>query len=146
MLGVMSSSPFTRTVGVTRRTGFPTMLGTCRLRRCFCCGMLPSMDTAEAGVGGKRKACSMAGGSECARSTIGVRLPALRLMSMAEPSRFVGLAGNVTKGPSRTERLLGGRPRSFPPEELVLLDHAEDTAGPWRRLERGFALEGVTAD
>jgi hypothetical protein len=103
-------------------------------------------DIAEAGVGGKRKVCSIAGGSEWARSTIGVKFPVLRLMSIAEPSLFVGLAGKVTKGPSRTDRLLGGRPRSFPLEEAVLLDHAEETAGPCRRLARGLALDGVTAD
>lgn len=90
--------------------------------------------------------CSMAGGSEWARSTMGVKLPELRDMSMAELSRLCGFAGNVTKGPSRVDRLLGGRPRSLPLEELLLLDHAEETAGPWRRLERGFALDGVTAD
>jgi hypothetical protein len=77
---------------------------------------------------------------------IGVKLPELRLMSIADPSLFAGLAGKVTKGPSRIERLLGGRPRSFPLEELLLLDHAEETAGPCRRLARGLALDGVTAD
>lgn len=101
---------------------------------------------AEAGVGGNRKVCSIAGGSECARSTIGVKLPAPRLMSIADPSLFAGFAGKVTKGPSRIERLLGGRPRSLPVEELLLLDHAEDTAGPCRRLARGLALDGVIAD
>jgi hypothetical protein len=148
VLGAVSSSPLTRTVGVTRRTGFPTMFGTCKLRRCFC-RRAPSMvdgETADAGVGGNRNAFSIAGGSEWARSMIGVKLPELRCMSMAEPSLWVGLAGKVTNGPSRTERLLGGRPRSFPPDELLLLDHAEETAGPCRRLARGLALDGVTAD
>jgi hypothetical protein len=65
---------------------------------------------------------------------------------MIGPSFVFGLAGKVTKGPSRTERLLGGRPRSFPVEEALLLGQAEDTAGPWRRRERGFALDGVMAD
>lgn len=102
--------------------------------------------TAEAGVGGNRKWFSCNGGSDCARSTIGVRFPGLRFMSIMGPSLVFGFAGKVTKGPSRTERLLGGRPRSFPVEEALLLGQAEDTAGPWRRRERGFELEGVTAD
>jgi hypothetical protein len=101
---------------------------------------------AEAGVGGKRKAFSMAGGSDWARSTIGVRFPGVLWISTIDPSRLVGFAGNVTKGPSRTDRLLGGRPRSFPVAELLLLDHADDTAGPCFRRARGFALEGVMAD
>ena len=61
------------------------------------------------------------------------------------PSLVLGLAGNVTNGPSRTERLLGGLPRSLPVEEELLLGHAEETAGPWRRRDR-FELEGVIAD
>ena len=65
---------------------------------------------------------------------------------MVGPSFVFGLAGNVTKGPSRTDRLLGGRPRSFPVEEALLLGQADDTAGPWRRRERTFELEGVIAD
>lgn len=87
-------------------------------------------DTAEAGVGGNRKCCSVVGGSECALSTIGVRLPGFLLISIVGPSLVLGFAGKVTNGPSRTERLLGGRPRSFPVEEALLLGQAEDTAGP----------------
>ena len=94
------SSPFTRTVGVTRRTtGFPTFGGTCRLRRCFW-GMPPvnwpsilEGEMADAGVGGKRKEFSGAVGSDCARSTMGVRLPGVR--SMGGPSFVLGLAGKV---------------------------------------------------
>jgi hypothetical protein len=67
--GVELSSPLTSTVGVTRRTGLPMICGTCRLRRCFWwapCKEPSSVDgdMADAGVGGKRKVCSMAGGSE----------------------------------------------------------------------------------
>jgi hypothetical protein len=128
-------SPFTSTVGVTNRTtGLPTFGGTCRLSRCFCGAppmSWPSIlegDMADAGVGGKRKEFSGAGGSECARSTIGVRFPGVR--SIGGPSLVFGLAGNVLYGPSRNERLLGGRPRSLPVDEVLLVDHADDTAGP----------------
>lgn len=102
-------------------------------------------DTADAGVGGNRKWCSEAGGSEGALSTIGVRFPGFLLTSIVGPSLVFGLAGNVTNGPSRTERLLGGLPRSLPVEEELLLGHAEETAGPWRRRDR-FELDGVMAD
>ena len=101
-------------------------------------------ETADAGVGGKRTEFSGAGGSECARSTIGVRLPGFR--SMGGPSLVFGFAGKVTKGPSLIERLLGGRPRSLPVEGPLLVDHAADTAGPCRRRERDLVLDGVTAD
>ena len=51
------------------------------------------------------------------------------------------LTGKVENGPSVIDRCAGGRPRSLPPN-VLLFDHAEDTAGPWRlRLD-----EGVTAD
>ena len=143
------SSPWRSTVGVAGLPGFPTLGGTWRLSRCFwgpAESELSSFDgeTADAGVGGNRKTCSGAGGSEWARSTMGVKLP--KLLSIGGPSRVLGLAGNVTNGPSRIDRLLGGRPRSFPVEELLLLDHAQETAGPWRRRARGRALEGVIAD
>jgi hypothetical protein len=148
--GESFSSPLTRTVGVTSRTtGLPTFGGTWRLNRCFCgtpikCPSIFDGDMADAGVGGNRKEFSGAGGSECARSTMGVKLP--RFRSMGGPSLVFGLAGNVTKGPSRIERLLGGRPRSLPVDELLLVDHADETAGPCRRRDRDFTLEGVTAD
>ena len=52
----------------------------------------------------------------------------------------LGFAGNVEKGPSVTERLLGGLPLSFPADVLPLLGHAEETAGPWRRRARLFGV------
>jgi hypothetical protein len=156
VLGVGSSSPLTSTVGVTSRTGLPMFCGTCRLRRCgFCDGpgsaasTVPG-DTADAGVGGNRKTGSGPGEPVCARSTIGVRLPDCLCTFIGVPSRPLGFTGKVTKGPSLTERLLGGRPRNFPLDEALLLDQADETAGPCRRRARGFALElaleGVMAD
>lgn len=47
-----------------------------------------------------------------------------------------GLAGKVEKGPSCTERLLGGRPRSLPDAVLVVEGHALETAGPCLRRAR----------
>lgn len=47
-----------------------------------------------------------------------------------------GLAGKVEKGPSCTDRLLGGLPLSFPVEVLVLPGHALEIAGPCRFRER----------
>jgi hypothetical protein len=149
---VVSCSPLTSTVGVTNRTGLPTFCGTCKLSLCGFCDPFWSDasivvgDTAEAGVGGKRKWGSCPGGSDCARSTIGVRLPGFRFMSIVGPSLVLGFAGNVTNGPSRTDRLLGGRPRSLPVDVVLLLGQADETAGPCRRRERGLELEGVTAD
>ena len=69
----------------------------------------------------------------------------------------------MTKGPSFTERFVGGRPRNFPFGVVVLLGQAEDTAVPCLRRMRSFwdavmadwgssnaesgcALVGVTAD
>lgn len=75
---------------------------------------------------------------------MGVRLPGF--LSIGGPSLVFGFAGNVTYGPSRIERLLGGRPLSFPVDVLLLVDHADETAGPCRRRERDLALDGVTAD
>lgn len=109
-------------------------------------------EMADAGVGGKAKGCSDRedsgmGGSDCARSTMGVRLPvAFLVMSIVGPSFVLGFAGKVTNGPSRTERLLGGRPRSLPVDEPVLLGQAEDTAGPCLRRDRALDVDGVTAD
>ena len=51
-------------------------------------------------------------------------------------SLALGLAGNVEKGPSCTERLLGGLPLSLPVAVPLLADQALDTAGPCRFLER----------
>ena len=42
----------------------------------------------------------------------------------------LGFAGNVEKGPSCTERLLGGLPLSFPVVVLLLAGQALETAGP----------------
>lgn len=55
-----------------------------------------------------------------------------------------GFAGKVEKGPSWTERLLGGLPLSF--AVLLLADQALETAGPCRFLERmgpTLAEEGI---
>ena len=100
--------------------------------------------SADAGVGGKRNTGPGGGDLDCARSAMGVRA-ACRCISTGVLS-LLGLAGKVTKGPSRVERLLGGRPRGLPPGVVLLADQAEDTAGPWRLRARGLALDGVTAD
>lgn len=42
----------------------------------------------------------------------------------------LGLMGKVENGPSCTERLLGGLPRSLPEAVLVVDGHALETAGP----------------
>lgn len=52
------------------------------------------------------------------------------------PSFVLGFTGKVEKGPSWTERLPGGRPRSLPPLVLLLPCQALETAGPWRFLKR----------
>ena len=59
-------------------------------------------------------------------------------------SLLPGLAGNVENGPSVTFLFVGGLPRSLPVDELPLLGHAEDTAGPC--LRRARVLFGVIAD
>lgn len=41
-----------------------------------------------------------------------------------------GLTGKVEKGPSCTERLLGGLPRSLPEAVLLVEGQALETAGP----------------
>ena len=64
---------------------------------------------------------------------------------MVGVSLALGLAGNVENGPSCTERLLGGRPRSLPDAVLVVEGHALETAGPClRRAREGdlLAVEG----
>lgn len=152
VLGVGSSSPLTSTVGVIRRTGLPMFCGTCKLKRCLC--VPPALiigdspvegGSADAGVGGKRKTCSGGGDFECDCSAMGVSAVRCRCWSPWAPS-LLGLTGKVTKGPSLVERLLGGRPRGFPPGVVPLADQADETAGPWRRRARGLALDGVTAD
>lgn len=60
------------------------------------------------------------------------------------PTFALGFAGKVENGPSETERLLGGLPRNLPAEKLLLLGQADETAGPWRLLDR--ADDGVIAD
>lgn len=52
------------------------------------------------------------------------------------PSFKLGFAGKVEKGPSWTDRLLGGLPRIFPVEGPLLPGQALDTAGP-RRFRDG---------
>ena len=55
-----------------------------------------------------------------------------------------GLTGKVENGPSCTERLLGGLPRSLPEVVLVVDGHALETAGPCLlRLLFGDLLELV---
>ena len=45
-------------------------------------------------------------------------------------SLVFGLTGKVENGPSCTDRLLGGLPRSLPEVALVVDGHALETAGP----------------
>jgi hypothetical protein len=59
-------------------------------------------------------------------------------------SLVLGLAGKVENGPSVTDRLLGGLPRSFPEAVAPFIGHADETAGPCRRLDRD--LLGVIAE
>lgn len=56
-----------------------------------------------------------------------------------------GLAGKVEKGPSCTERLLGGLPRSLPEAVLDVDGQALETTGPCLfRVREGdlFAVDG----
>ncbi len=75
---------------------------------------------------------------------------------MVGASILLGFAGKVEYGPSCTERLLGGLPRSLLFGPLLLPCHALDTAGPCLFLERegdllilkgpadfGSSIEGV---
>lgn len=64
-------------------------------------------------------------------------------MSIVAPPFAEGFAGKVENGPSRTERLLGGLPRSFPVSGLPEEGHADDTAGPCRRRLGGLEDVGV---
>ena len=59
-----------------------------------------------------------------------------RVRSLTGPSLVLGFAGNVTKGPSLTERLVGGRPRSLPLGVVLLLGQADETAVPCLRRMR----------
>jgi hypothetical protein len=61
---------------------------------------------------------------------VGVGVALTGEISIVVPPLTAGLAGNVENGPSRTERLLGGLPRSFPVSGFPEDGHAEDTAGP----------------
>lgn len=55
-----------------------------------------------------------------------------------------GLTGKVENGPSCTERLLGGLPRSLPEVVLLVEGHALETAGPcFFRFLFGDLLEFV---
>ena len=77
---------------------------------------------------------------------VAVEVAVMDDMSMVAAPLTDGLAGKVEKGPSRTERLLGGRPRSFPVRGFPDEGQAEDTAGPWRRRRGGGLAEvGVVA-
>jgi hypothetical protein len=62
----------------------------------------------------------------------------LILSTGVEFDRTGGFTGNEEKGPSRVDRLLGGRPLILPVNELLDDGHAEDTAGPCRLLGLGF--------
>lgn len=133
---LVSVSPLSSTTGgggVANLTLPPFRCGTCRESRFgrvfWVCGLLGGKDGSDLPPPGKKLGISES-------ATIGVAVG----VSPMEP----GLAGNVENGPSITERLLGGLPRSFPAEALPLLGHADDTAGPWRRLDRD--LFGVVAD
>ena len=66
-------------------------------------------------------------------------------MLMVGVSLPLGLAGNVEKGPSCTERLLGGLPRSLPEAVFDVDGQALETAGPCRlRVREGdlFVADG----
>ena len=69
-------------------------------------------------------------------------------MLMVGASFVLGFAGKVEKGPSCTERLLGGLPRNFPLAPLLLPCHALETAGPCLFLDRegDFLLISGPAD
>lgn len=77
-------------------------------------------------------------------AAMGVDIGVLSRRLMVGTSLLLGVAGKVENGPSVTFLLLGGLPRSFPEEELPLLGHADDTAGPCRRLD--LDLFGVIAE
>ena len=65
-------------------------------------------------------------------------------MGNSEP---LGLAGNVENGPFCVVRCVAGRPLTLPVEELDTVGHADETAGPRRRLVGILSPEtGVMAD
>ena len=104
------------------RTAPPTLSGTCRYNRlglAACVLLLAEMS-------GKVKVEVRV--SELSTTGVPGRFGSLRLI--VGPVFALGFAGNVEKGPSETERLLGGRPRNLPAEKLLLLGQADETAGP----------------
>ena len=135
---MVSFSPFTSTVGggVASRTGPPIRSGTCR---CNLLGLAPNA-LLLAGGSGKLNAEVLTSES----STTGVAGMTLSRKLIVGPVFVFGLAGKVENGPSETDRLLGGLPRNLPAEKLLLLGHADDTAGPWRLLD--LEDDGVMAD
>lgn len=143
--GVSSAPPLIRTVGgggegVASRTVPPTRSGTWRWSRSGLWGGLLSSGldvVAFLNVWGNENSGSSL------RAASGVSTGVLSLKLIVCPT-LAGFAGNVEKGPSVTDRLLGGLPRNFPEVLLLLLGQAEETAGPCRRLDR--EVEGVIAD
>lgn len=81
--------------------------------------------------------------SGSATTVPGVAVMLLSLKLIVGVSFMLGFTGNVEKGPSVTDLLLGGRPLNLPAEALPLLGHADETAGPCR-LRR--LLFGVIAE
>lgn len=139
----VSPCPLTNTTGggVASLTAPPSRWGTCkdkRLGRPFCVVVM---------LGGGGGGAFMSGGKKCGMPefpTAGVDVDELSCRLIVGTSLLPGLAGNVENGPSVTFLLVGGRPRSLPVDELPLLGHADDTAGPCLRRTRG--LFGVIAE
>ena len=74
-------------------------------------------------------------------SRLGLGLVCAGVLRLAVGVSFaLGLAGNVEKGPSCTERLLGGLPLSLPDAVLVVDGQALETAGPCLRRALGDLL------
>ena len=69
-------------------------------------------------------------------------------MEVVDVSLGSGFAGKVEKGPSCTERLLGGLPRILPDPPPVDDGHALDTAGAYLLFARfgDFAVDDGRAD
>jgi hypothetical protein len=108
--------------GVARRTGPPTRSGTCKK------SLLGLVAGARLFADGGGNVNTEVLTSES--STTGVLGTVLFRRFVMVPGFVVGLTGNVENGPSVMDRLLGGRPRNLPAEVLLLLGHADDTAGP----------------